>query len=222
VNSDEREAAIRSLFPTVRRLAARLARVIHAVDLDDLIGDGSLGAIRAVDTFDPQRGPLDVYARRLISGAMLNGLRRNDPVSERARRTIREAERKRHIRAQELGRLESMAELERDDPALRKARLAVHQFAPLSFDAPGGDGLLATIPSDEPADYAVRADDRLTIAKGLTRLTERQRAIVTLHYFEELSLHAIGRQLSISPQRASQLHSAALARLRASVPAPPA
>jgi RNA polymerase sigma factor for flagellar operon FliA len=220
VSADEREAAIRALFPLVRRIASRVARLVPAADPDDLVGDGALGAIRAIDTFDPARGPLEVYARRLISGAMLNGLRRVDPVSERVRRTMREAEARRHALAHELGRLPSLAELERNDPVLRKARLAVYQRAPLSLDAPGGDLLTPAAGGEDPLRAALHADDRRSIASGLARLSPRQRAVVTLHYFGELSLHAIGRRLAISPQRASQLHATALQRLRAYVPAP--
>ena len=59
----------------------------RGADRDDLLGDGALGLIRAVDTYDPLRGAtLEAYARKLIAGAMLNGLRKLDPVSERVRR----------------------------------------------------------------------------------------------------------------------------------------
>ncbi|MBV8371772.1 MAG: RNA polymerase sigma factor WhiG, partial [Candidatus Eremiobacteraeota bacterium] len=88
-----REDSIRALLPLVKRIARRIKRLVPGFDLDDLIGDGSLGLIRAVDSFDPSRGPtLQQYAHRLVVGAMLNGIRRMDPVSERARRIVREGE----------------------------------------------------------------------------------------------------------------------------------
>src|SRR5665213_3619587 len=114
VNGDEREATIRSLLPLVRTMARRVARVVRAADLDDLIGDGSVGLIRAVDAFDPARGAsLETYVRRVVLGAMLNGLRRLDPVSERARRALREAERLRLALAQDRGSLPTLGEMER-------------------------------------------------------------------------------------------------------------
>ena len=92
----DREAAIRRLFPLVRQIARRVRRMVAGVELDDLVGDGSIGLIRAVDNFDPMRGPtLEHYASRLIAGAMLNGIRRMDPVSERARRAVRDGENER-------------------------------------------------------------------------------------------------------------------------------
>ena len=79
LNGDERDARVAELLPMVRRVARRLKRLVPSFDMDDLIGDGSLGLLRAVDSFDPQRGPLlEDYARRLIVGAMLNGIRRMD------------------------------------------------------------------------------------------------------------------------------------------------
>ena len=92
--SEDREDAIRRLVPLVRRIARRIVRLVPGADLDDLIGDGCVGIIRAVDGFDPNLGTsLEQYARRVALGAMLNGVRRLDPVSERVRRVIRVAER---------------------------------------------------------------------------------------------------------------------------------
>ena len=82
--SDDRERRIRELFPLVKRIARRVRRLIAGAELDDLVGEGSIGLIRAVDTFDPTRGvSIERYAARVIAGAMLNGLRKLDPVSER-------------------------------------------------------------------------------------------------------------------------------------------
>jgi RNA polymerase sigma factor for flagellar operon FliA len=155
----------------------------------------------------------------LILGSMLNGLRRTDPVSERIRRRIRLAEARRYQLAQELGRLPSAQEMEREDPRLRAARTSVHRLTPLSTDAVPSDrdATMLLDWSGEPSRLALASLDRATLTAALQRLPPRQREVVGLHYYGDLSLHAIGKQLHISPQRASQLHAAALARLRASV-----
>ncbi|MBV8197588.1 MAG: hypothetical protein JO263_05610, partial [Candidatus Eremiobacteraeota bacterium] len=89
----EREAHVVRLLPAVYGIARRVARICRLRESDDLVGDGSLGLVRAVDSFDPNRGvSLDCYARHVILGTMLNGMRRRDPVSERARRLVRHAE----------------------------------------------------------------------------------------------------------------------------------
>lgn len=216
----DREELIRELWPLVRRIARRIVRVIRAADVDDLTGDGSIGLIRAVDSFDPKRGTtLETYARRLIVGAMLNGLRRLDPVSERVRRKLRRAEEQRFALAQMRGTLPSLAELERDDPALQRARASAHRHAALSIDAPlpPGAGSLADM-SAEPVRTVLERARKRELEEAIALLPERQRRILALHYGGELSLRAIGPQLRVSPQRVSQLHLLALERLRRTVP----
>jgi RNA polymerase sigma factor for flagellar operon FliA len=220
VSAEDRESTIRGLFPLVRRIARRVARVAHLSDLDDLVGDGSVGLIRAVDGFDPKRGvSLELYASRLIAGAMLNGLRRRDPVSERVRRTMRQVQERRYALAQERGRLPTFTELERDDPALRRARAGVFAHAALSLDAsrPGGRDFLLDWAAD-PALRAIENERARGLRDAIDSLPERERRIVALHYVREQSLRAIGRTLHVSPQRVSQLHLLALARLRHTVP----
>lgn len=220
MNALRREEAIRELFPAVRQIARRVLRVARAADIDDLVGDGSIGLIRAVDSFDPTRGTtLEVYARKLIVGAMLNGLRRCDPVSERVRRTLRRAEEERYALAQCRGTLPPFAELERTNAGLRRARVAAYRQATLSLDAPLQS---ATDPladwRAEPATLAVAGARRRELAAAVALLPARQRHIVALHYGAELSLHAIGSKLRVSPQRVSQLHLSALSRLRHALP----
>lgn len=218
-NCGDREATIRALFPLVRPVARRVARLARTSDLDDLIGDGCIGLIRAVDSYDPARGTaLKPYARRLIAGAMLNGLRRRDPVSERVRRTIRRAEERRYALAQEIGTLPSFAELERADPALRRARAVAAEGSVLSLDAALSSGRDA-VPdwSAEPARRTLARARSRELREAIALLPERQQRILALHYARDLSLHAIGQALAVSPQRISQLHLLALARLRHTV-----
>jgi len=219
MTAQDREERIRELLPLVRRIARRVHRVTRGADPDDLIGDGSIGLIRAVDGYDPARGTtLETYARRLIVGAMLNGLRKLDPVSERVRRTLRRAEERRYELGQQRGTLPSLSELERTDPALRRARAVVYSQTPLSLDAPlaRNDDALADR-THEPAICANAHEKSAALAEAVALLPERQRRILALHYISEVSLHAIGSRLQLSPQRVSQLHLKALVRLRGTV-----
>jgi RNA polymerase sigma factor for flagellar operon FliA len=212
----DREAQIRELFGFVKKIARRVHRLIPGSDLDDLVGEGSLGLIRAVDTFDPQRGPsLERYAARIIAGAMLNGLRKLDPVSERVRRELREADRERYALATQLGEMPTQQEMEVRRPGLRRAATHAHRYTPLSLDEqlPIGERVTADWDAD-PAAIAAAAAEREHVRAALHRLTPRQRHVVTLHYFRGRSLHQIGQALEISPQRASQLHAAAIRNLR--------
>jgi RNA polymerase sigma factor FliA len=215
--SAEREATIRALLPYVRRIARRIKRLVPGFDLDDLVGDGSLGLIRAVDSFDPARGPtLQQYARRLIVGAMLNGIRRMDPVSERARRIVRDAENERYGLALTLGEIPSAAEIDRHRPGYLRAMTAAHWGQPLSLDAPLPLGeKVRNDWSGDPARILVERSSSDALAALVDHLPQRQRNVVLAHYYRGRSLRAIGKQMAISPQRASQLHLAAIAKLRA-------
>lgn len=212
----DRESLIRDLFPLVKKIARRVHRLIPGSDPDDLAGEGSLGLIRAVDSFDPARGPsLEQYAARIIAGAMLNGLRRLDPVSERVRREVREADRERYDLATQLGAMPTQPEMERRRPALRRAATHAYRYTPLSLDGPLPAG--ERLPGDwhaDPGSIAAERSERDLVRNALQALPARQRHVVAMHYFRGHSLHQIGEALAISPQRASQLHLAGIKKLR--------
>lgn len=214
MSEDEREALVARLLPVVHRIARRVARICRLRETDDLVGDGCVGLVRAIDTFDPARGvELDRYARHVILGAMLNGLRRNDPVSERARRRVREAER---FRAEREARGEPLSdrELAKLIPGFERARAQVARGLPLSLDAPLPPGHALRVDWDgDPAHlYDVRRRSN-AVHRALAALPKRQRQIVHDHYFEDLTLRALSARMAVTPQRVSQLHCAALARL---------
>jgi RNA polymerase sigma factor for flagellar operon FliA len=216
MNGDDREAQIRELLPIVRQLARRLHRMVPSAEIDDLVGDGSVGLIRAVDGYNPERGvPLEQYARKVILGAMLNGMRRLDPVSERIRRRVRHAEQARFALAQQLGTLPTLQSFERQDAALARARIDAHRATPLSLDAslPLGERVALDYDGD-PQHVAAENAERARIRAAIDALPPRQRRIVYAHYYGERSLRSLGAPLGISPQRVSQLHLLAVRRLR--------
>jgi len=216
MEATERDACISALLPRVRALARRLKRIVPNLDLDDLTGDGFVGLIRAVDSFDPARGPhLDEYARRLIVGAMLNGIRRMDPVSERARRIVRDGENERYTLAASSGEVPRLAEMERRRPGYQRALAAAHRGQPLSLDAPLPIGeSLSGDWSDDPARIVEQRLENKRLYALVAGLPPRQRQIVAMHYFNARSLRAVGRSMAISAQRASQLHISAIERLK--------
>ena len=213
---DDREECVRSLLPLVRKVARRLRRLVPSFDVDDLIGDGSIGLLRAVDSFDQQRGTrLEEYARRLIAGAMLNGIRRMDPVSERSRRIVRDGENARYTLAATAGAVPTVRETERHCPGYARALTAAYRGQPLSLDAPLplGEALVSHW-NDDPARIVERRSESAWITALLDGLPVRHRQIVLMHYYQGSSLRSIGRRLAISPQRASQLHQSAIEKLQ--------
>jgi RNA polymerase sigma factor FliA len=215
MREDEREARIRALLPLVRKIARRIGRLVPC-DYDDLVGDGSIGLIRAVDNFDPTRGTsLEHYARHLILGAMLNGIRRMDPVSERTRRAMRDGELERYALAGERGCIPTMAEMEARRPGFIRASAAVAQGVPLSLDRPLPEGeRLQRDWSNDPALLIEACSRRDALDAAVDALPGRQRQVIRAHYYGEWSLREVGRRMQISPQRASQLHIVAMRKLR--------
>jgi RNA polymerase sigma factor FliA len=153
---------------------------------------------------------------------MLNGIRRMDPVSERARRIVRDGENQRYTLAAAIGEVPSSAETERQSPGYRRALAAVYRGQPLSLDAPlpVGESLSGDW-SGDPAQIVERRLERSHLAALIAGLPKRQRDVVLLHYFKGTSLRSVGRSLAISPQRASQLHLSAIAKLKREVFAAP-
>lgn len=219
----EREAQVCALFPLVKKIARRVQRMVPAGDPDDLVGDGCIGLLRAVDSYDAGRGPsLEQYASHVIAGAMLNGLRKLDPVSERVRREIREAERERYALANASGELPSQHEMEVRRPALRRAVLHAHRYTPVSLDGPLPAGeTVADDWSTDPARIATERAGNDVLQAAIRCIPLRQRFVLTLHYFRGKTIHEIGRTMAISAQRASQLHVAGLKNLRKAFDAAP-
>ena len=213
----DRETQIRRYLPLVKKVARRIHRLVPSVDLDDLIGDGSVGLIRAVDHFDPQRGTtLEQYARQLIGGAMLNGIRRMDPVSERSRRTLRDGTSERYRIAMERGYMPGICRDGEPAPRIRTRARLQHTAVCRSLSMrrfPEGEAM----PSDwsaDPAEIMAARERSRALESMLGKLPERQRELVRAHYFGDNSLRDIGTRMRISPQRASQLHLAAIAKLK--------
>ncbi len=219
--SEAREARIRALLPIVRSIARRVHRMVPSSELDDLVGDGYVGLIRAVDAFDPTRGvALETYARRLILGAVLNGVRRHDPVPERMRRTLRVADRARYALAQELGTLPTPSAMERITPPLGPARTEAHRRNALSLDTPLPRSERLTLDhASDPQEIAIARLERECMRRAIAALPQRQRSIVVAHYFGDEPLRAMTGALHVSPQRVSQLHLLALRRLHAELAA---
>ncbi|HVA37917.1 MAG TPA: sigma-70 family RNA polymerase sigma factor [Candidatus Dormibacteraeota bacterium] len=216
---DEREAAIRALLPMIRSLSRSVAFKVPSCEQEDLASEGAIGAIRAVDTFDPGRGvPLRAYARKLVYGAMLNGVRRMDAVPEHVRREARIAERVRYeiyARGGRDPRFEEIAaaaglDAARLDEDLRRAAA----ITALSLDEPLPPGLREPADHEEPTVILCRRERNRQLTQALRALPERERYVVVQHYFRRATFEVLGRRMGVSRQRASQIHLQALRRLR--------
>jgi RNA polymerase sigma factor for flagellar operon FliA len=229
-SAEDRAALCEAALPLVRRIAGCvLRRLPPYFTIDDLVGDGSVGLLRAVDRFDPRMGSsFEHWAGRIVRGAIFNGLRRMDFVPERVRRDARTLEASRLSIAQRHGSsptdAEAAASAGLDEKKLDAVRLALRRSAPHSIDMPAPntddtqplrDKLRAT--SGDPASRFELLALRQAVGRAVSALPARERLIVASFYAGNVSLRQIGDHLGISKQRVSQLHGRALVGLRAAL-----
>lgn len=214
-------------LPFVEALARRLAASMpHSIDIGDLVQDGVLGLIDAAHRFDQDRGiKFETFAERRVRGAMIDALRR-EAWPRGVRRVRRELEAARETLRRELGHEPSLADLAKkvgsDEKRLGRTILRINTIestSPLS----SGDHLdetslpAALVPSEpESPDSAYeRSEVKERIRTAMATLPERERRLVNLYYFGDVTMKQIGAELGVNESRVSQLHARAIQRLRA-------
>lgn len=224
-----REQAILHHLWLVRYVAGRLALGLPPqVDGADLESHGIVGLLDAADRYDPDRGVrFETYAIPWIRGAILAGLRANHWAPGLLRRARRLEEAYGELEAL-LQRAPTDAELARhmgigvDELHLRQAELGCVTVLSLDERPPedaDGEGTalldrLADAGVVDPAAKAQETERREVVARALEVLNEKERQVITLYYYEGLTLQEIARVLALTPARISQIHSKAILRLR--------
>ena len=195
-------------------------------DKEDLIGDGILGLINAVDRFDPTRGTQFVtYATIRIRGQILDALRNRDLLPRPARQRVKQLEAAATALVGMLGcppTEEQLAEYLGLTLDQLRQTLTDASFEIWSMDAPLSDGaegfalrsLLKAPDESQPAARHEVSELREEIREALRQLPHRQKVLLSLYYYEELTMKEIGEVLSISESRVSQLHAQAIVSLR--------
>ncbi|HZT17110.1 MAG TPA: RNA polymerase sigma factor WhiG [Gaiellaceae bacterium] len=225
-----RDRLILSYAPLVRYVAGRLGSGLPAhVDEGDLVSYGLLGLINAIERYDPTRDiKFETYAIVRIKGAIIDELRALDWVPRSVRSRAREIERAIAELESKLGRAPN------DDEIAARIGISVDELAESLTDisrssiaaldelwAVSGEGdqvsLLDTIEDTsgaQPAEALDETDLRETLAEAIARLPEREKLVITLYYYEELTLREIGEVLGVTESRISQLHTKAVLRLK--------
>jgi len=231
--SDEaRRALIESYAPLARYVVDRLnLRPGAALEYDDLLSQAVVGLIDAVDRFDPSRGiKFETYAYYRVRGAVMDMLRELDWLPRSIRQ--REAQLSRAYAAIEdrLGRPPTDAELARElgltidqlDILAQEVALQTMQSLDETVASHGWDaGIVGDIVADpsapSPQDELERQTERELIARAIDDLPDSERTVVTLYYYEGLTLKEIGQVMGVTESRACQVHGKAMIRLRARV-----
>jgi RNA polymerase sigma factor for flagellar operon FliA len=227
-----RDRLILQYAPLVKYVAGRVAVGLpQSVDQADLVSYGIFGLIDAIEKFDLDRGyKFETYAISRIKGAILDELRSLDwvPRSVRARaRDIERAHSKLEGRLQRVPTDEEMAdELNLTLDEFRDSLLAIANSSVTALDelwtvsdASGDSVSLLDTLQDRTAPDPERLVDvnelKDRIADAISRLPEREKLVIALYYYENLTLREIGEVLGVTESRVSQLHTKAVLRLRA-------
>jgi RNA polymerase sigma factor for flagellar operon FliA len=227
-----RDRLILNYAPIVKYVAGRLGSGLPAhVDEGDLVSYGLLGLIAAIERYEPDRDvKFETYAIARIKGSILDELRSLDWVPRSVRSRARQIER-------------AMAELEAkfaraptDEEIAAKVGITVEELEGSLTDisrssiaaldelwtisGSGGDqvALIDTIEDEhgpQPQTAFAQTELREIVADAITSLPEREKLVITLYYYEDLTLREIGEVLGVTESRVSQLHTKAILRLKA-------
>lgn len=230
LNPKVRAKVINEFSPLIKYIASRIAiRLPPHIDLNDLINAGVIGLIDAIEKFDASKQiKFKTYAEFRIRGAILDELRSMDWVPRSVRQKARKVEDAYARLEYALGRPASdeevAGEMKIDIDSFHKLLSETASVSLLSLDDLGEDdsdiskrNLLEFILQDEkewPSHKLRYAEVREIVAKGILSLPEKERMVISLYYYDELTMKEIGHVLKFTESRVSQIHTKAVLRLR--------
>lgn len=220
-----RDELIEEYTPLIKYLARKITMRLPAnVMAEDLVTAGTLGLMGAIDRFDPEKGvQFGTYAELRIKWAMQDELRNMDwmprSVREKSSFIRRGAERAQN----RLGRVATDEEisdelgigLEEYGRMAGEARTSVISIEDLVSDADEQTpwDVFADPKAEDPSERMEVEEMKALLSSAISRLSEKEKMVVSLYYYEELTMKEIGQVLSLTESRVSQLHSQAISRL---------
>jgi RNA polymerase sigma factor for flagellar operon FliA len=230
VSEEERERLILEHLPQVRLVARKIhERLPDSICFDDLLSAGVIGLINAIDNFDPsQNVKLRTYAEFRIRGAILDSLRETDWAPRLKRKQAREFEAAIARSEQRLGRIPEEAEIARElnlsieDYRQKLTEMEALNIGELEFirdenETPVILKYTASPEEDSPAISLERAELERLIASSIDRIPKVEKTVLSLYFYEELTLREIAGVMGIHLSRVSQIKSQAILRLRTSM-----
>ena len=231
-STESREELILHYAPLVKYVAGRVSSGLPStVEFGDLVSYGVFGLLDAIEKYDPQRGiKFETYAIARIKGAIIDELRADDWVPRSVRFKAREIERAYVALESELRRIPTDEEVaDRLGVTLEEYANLLSSMSFISLVAldelwtVGGDRSDKICLADTVEDRKVKDPSQTfeleemkdIIANAINRLPERERIVVSLYYYEGLTMREIGEVLLVTESRVCQMHTKAILRLRA-------
>ena len=210
----------------VKLVAGRLSMYLgHNVEYDDLVSYGIFGLIDAIDKFDADKNvKFETYASLRIRGSILDQIRKMDWIP----RTVRQRQRKldeavKQIEAQ-TGRNASDDEIAQvlgispDELLNWQSQLKVSNLVSMTeFEENGTEPAMDTTYNShftQPEEVVEKEELKKTLVEALDALTEKERRVIELYYYEEMTLKEISKILEVSESRVSQLHTKSLIKMK--------
>ena len=229
LSSAERDAQVMENLPQVKYIARRIHnRLPEHIPIEDLVNAGIVGLLEAIDRYEPSRDvKLATYAKMRIEGAILDTLREFDWSPRELRRQGRAVESAIQKLSGALSRAPSESEIAEEMgievAALQKLLLDLRGLDLGSLEAMAGQSergdqlchYLPTSSEDDQLYVCFQSELRTYLTQAVGELPERERQMLSLYYVEELTMKEVGAVLGVGEGRISQIHSAALLRLRA-------
>lgn len=225
-SSAVREKLIIEYAGLVKIVAGKLSMYLgNNVEYDDLVGYGTFGLIDAIDKFVLTKGvKFETYASLRIRGAILDQIRKMDWIPRTVRQKQKRVEQAQIELESELGRPATDKELasklevseEELDELLEETKVAnlvsLDEYMEQGSEVKVAPGKKTTI--IQPEASAVKKELKEQLIKALGVLTEKEKKVVVLYYYEDLTLKEISRVLEVSESRVSQLHTKAITKMR--------
>jgi RNA polymerase sigma factor for flagellar operon FliA len=228
-DEQERERLLMEQLPQVRYIARRIhERLPRHVPLEDLVHAGVVGLIDALHKYDHSKHvQFGSYAKFRIRGAILDSLREMDWSPRDLRRKSRRLEEAHNKLRSELGRNPTEPELAKElGMDLRGLQMLLGEIngleiGSLQVQSPRDgkeEDLCEYLPNDSdetPLILCLRSEMKALLARAIEDLPDKERQVLALYYYEELTMKEVGSVLGIGESRVSQIHSMAVIRLRA-------
>ncbi|MEN6374006.1 MAG: FliA/WhiG family RNA polymerase sigma factor [Smithella sp.] len=232
VDKKKREELIMRYAPLVKNIVGRLAAKlpIDLADKEDLVNVGIMGLMSALDKYDKTRNvQFETYASFRIRGAVLDELRAKDWVPRATRSKDNKLENAMEALEKKLGRAPTEEEiaqhlnipLEEYFKLLDEARcislISTEDLPPDYLERFSREDVMEEVSAGSPLNLLVNMEIKDKLKSAIDKLPEKEKLVLSLYYFEELTMKETGRVMDLTESRVCQLHAQAVSRLRSMV-----